>query len=392
MNLSLLYPTGLIALAALLVPLLLHLQRRPEARQTDFAALRWLSEKLRPRQRLQLDEWLLLLLRLLLVACLALLFAQPVWTARGDGKPWVLVSTQLEPTQLRSLQSAGTASLSSYPPDAQWHWLAPGFPAFNTPKPSGLQPSASLLREADAQLPPQAGLIVLVPEVIDGWDGERARLARAVDWRIVPGAAAASTRQPVPIKPGLLAIRYAPDRLGALRYVRAAALANGHALDVGDAAKPIPANAQALVWLGAGTLPAAAREWTANGGILLLDAKASMASADLGQVIWRDEAGAALMRAWPWGRGRVLKWQRALEPAQLPALLDASFATRFETWLQPPAAAPARASTQALRPLTGARNYPRAPSPLDQVLAWLGLLLFAAERWLATRPTRGANA
>lgn len=34
MNLSLLFPAGLIALAALLVPLLLHLQRRPEARPT----------------------------------------------------------------------------------------------------------------------------------------------------------------------------------------------------------------------------------------------------------------------------------------------------------------------------------------------------------------------
>ncbi len=392
MNLGLLFPAGLIALAALLVPLLLHLQRRPEARQTDFAALRWLSERVRPRQRLQLDEWLLLVLRLLLVACLALLFAQPVWTARGDGKPWVLVSTQIAPAQLRALQAAGTASLSSYPPGGQWHWLAPGFPAFDTPMPTDTQASASLLREADALLPPQAGLIVLVPEVLDGWDGERARLAREVDWRIVPGAAANSTSQPAPIKPGLLAIRYAPDRLGALRYVRAAALANGHALDIGAAGQPIPANAQALVWLGAGVVPAAVREWAANGGILLLDAQASLDSVDTGQVIWRDDAGAALMRASPWGRGRVLQWQRALEPAQLPALLDASFATRFETWLQPPAATPARASAQALRPLTGARNYPRAPSPLDQALAWLALLLFAGERWLATRPARGAKA
>ena len=391
MNLSLLFPAGLVALTALLLPLLLHLQRRPEARPTHFAALRWLSEKLRPRQRLQLDEWLLLALRLLLVACVALLFAQPVWTARGEGKPWVLVSTQLDATQLRALQSAGTASLSSYPPDAQWHWLAPGFPAFETAMPPARQPAASLLREADAQLPPQAALIVLLPEVLDGWDGERARLARAVDWRIVPGAPPPAAPTPVQ-RPGLVAIRVAATGNRALRYVRAAALAGGHALDVGDADKAIPAQAQALVWLTPGTVPASVRAWTEKGGLLLLDANARWAGPDAGRPIWTSEEGVVLMRALPSGRGRILQWQRALEPAQVPALLDPAFAARFESWLQPSSAAPARASARALQPLTGARKYPRAPSPLDAVLAWAALLLFAAERWFATRAARGVPA
>lgn len=81
MNLAFLAPAALAALAALLVPLLIHLQRRPEQRVVEFAALRWLSERVRPRQRLRLTEWLLLLLRLLLVAALALWLAQPVWLA-----------------------------------------------------------------------------------------------------------------------------------------------------------------------------------------------------------------------------------------------------------------------------------------------------------------------
>ncbi|TQT81878.1 hypothetical protein DB758_11845, partial [Xanthomonas perforans] len=51
MNLLLLFPTGLAALAALLLPLLIHLARRSEHRPTDFAALRWLRALPRPRHR-----------------------------------------------------------------------------------------------------------------------------------------------------------------------------------------------------------------------------------------------------------------------------------------------------------------------------------------------------
>ena len=78
MSLGLLLPVGLAALAALLLPLLLHLERQSEPRATDFAALRWLSARLRPRRSLRLEECWLLLLRLLLVASVALLFARPV--------------------------------------------------------------------------------------------------------------------------------------------------------------------------------------------------------------------------------------------------------------------------------------------------------------------------
>ena len=61
MSLSLLLPLGLAALAALVVPILIHLVRRPEHQLIDFAALRWLSERVRPRRRLRFeDPWLLL--------------------------------------------------------------------------------------------------------------------------------------------------------------------------------------------------------------------------------------------------------------------------------------------------------------------------------------------
>ena len=44
MSLALLLPAGLAALAALLLPLLVHLARRSEQRPTVFAALQWLRQ------------------------------------------------------------------------------------------------------------------------------------------------------------------------------------------------------------------------------------------------------------------------------------------------------------------------------------------------------------
>lgn len=388
---SLLFPAGLAALAALLLPLLLHLQRQAEARPTDFAALRWLAEKLRPRQRLRLQEWLLLLLRLLLVACIALLFAQPVWQARGEGRPWVLVSPQLPAAQLQALQSTPKSALSSYPPDADWRWLAPGFPSFDQAAPAEPANTASLLREADAVLPPKAALIVLVPEVLGGLDGERPRLARAVQWRVVPGAVPApAALTPRPPRP--LSLHVAEGREAQARYLRAAALANGRVVDAGAPGKALPAKTDTLIWLVPGEVPTALRDWTRAGGTLMLDAQSRIAGVTAGAVRWQDELGAPLLREARLGGGRVLQWQRALQPAQMPQLLEADFASRLDEVLKAPTRLPARADAEALRPLQGARNYPRPPMPLDAGLAWLALGLLLVERWLATRAARGAAA
>ena len=78
MSLALLLPLGLIALAGLIVPLLIHLVRQSDHPLIDFPALRWLRESERPRRRLRFEDRWLLLVRLLLVALAAVLLAQPI--------------------------------------------------------------------------------------------------------------------------------------------------------------------------------------------------------------------------------------------------------------------------------------------------------------------------
>ena len=121
MSFALLAPLGLAALAALVVPIVVHLVRRLELRTTEFAALRWISERIRPRRRLRFERPWLLLLRLALLALLALLLARPVLTQPpGAQASRVLVAPGSDLAAARRAVSSRTAD---------WRWLAPGFPA-----------------------------------------------------------------------------------------------------------------------------------------------------------------------------------------------------------------------------------------------------------------------
>lgn len=189
MNLMLLLPAGLAALAALLLPLLIHLARRSEHRPTDFAALRWLRAMPRPRHRVRFDEWPLLLVRLLLLAAVALLLAEPAIRELQDARRRVALSPGVAVAAARQLGHAA---------NAQWVWLAPGFPPVDAdanadvPKtpvtPAGAAPPvSSLLRELDASLPPGAALSVIVPAQWGPLDAQRLQVSRQVRWQVLPG-------------------------------------------------------------------------------------------------------------------------------------------------------------------------------------------------------------
>uniref|UniRef100_UPI0028AF2F18 BatA domain-containing protein n=1 Tax=Stenotrophomonas indicatrix TaxID=2045451 RepID=UPI0028AF2F18 len=140
---SLLFPLGVAALAAWLLPLLIHLARRHPYTPLDFAALRWLRAQVRPRQRIRFDDWPLLLVRLLLLAALALLLARPALTGPAPvPAAWTVVAPGLDATALPGSTDA-----------RNWHWLAPGFPTIDQPTPADAAARPSLLRELDAQLP-----------------------------------------------------------------------------------------------------------------------------------------------------------------------------------------------------------------------------------------------
>lgn len=388
MNLVLLLPAGLAALAALALPLLIHLARRSEHRPTPFAALRWLRARPKPRNRVRFDEWPLLLLRLALLALLALLLARPALYGAAGDTPWVAVVPGI------SIQAARAAVVA---PDAEWHWLAPGFPPVEEPAPSGTLPVSSLLRELDAALPAEAALTVIAPAQLDGLDAQRVRLSRTVAWQVLPGAAPPAS-VPAPPAPKLV-VRYAPDSLPALRYLRAAHAAwsgSGSATPlpaapVGQALPPL-AMSQALVWLAPGPLPAQVERWIAAGGTALLDARSTRATQWPMSPLWSDERGAVLVEGGSFGKGRLLHFTRALAPAQMPQLLEADFPRHLRTLFEAAPPPPSRGLAADHDPQGGAPAW--APRPRD-LQPWLLLaiaLLFLCERWLATSPRRTVGA
>ncbi|HEY5805197.1 MAG TPA: BatA domain-containing protein [Lysobacter sp.] len=385
MSLAFLLPAGLAALAALLLPLLIHLARRSEQRPIQFAALRWLRQKPKPRHRIRFDEWLLLALRLLLLVLLALLLAQPVLLGGASEAPWIAVAPGVDLQQARAVPA---------PENARRHWLAPGFPSLDEAAPATAASVTSLLRELDAGLPAGAALTVLVPEQLDGVDAQLPALSHRVEWRVVPGSMPAATARTavVPFAP---AMRYAPQREPALRYLRAAQTAwkgddagKASAADIAPGPQPLPAATKQLIWIAPGPLPAPVDVWVRAGGTALLDSEATLAPVPAMTVLWRDAAGMPLVEGTAWGKGRVMRFTRALAPQSMPALLEPDFPQRVRALFDPPQPAPARVLAATHAPLTGGPAFPQSPRDLQPWLVLLIALLFIGERWLATGARR----
>ena len=390
MNLALLLPTGLAALAALLLPLLIHLARRSEQRPTVFAALQWLRQRPKPRHRIRFDEWPLLIVRLLLLILLALLLARPVLFGVTSDDPWVVVAAGIDPQQART---------AAAPDKARWHWLAPGFPALDAP-PSAPAVSTtpvsvtSLLRELDATLPPEVALTVLVPAQLDGVDAQRPVLSRRVDWRVLPGAAAvAAATNAAPTPMTALSVRYAPQRESSLRYLRAASAAwqttgskTATAPDIAPVTQALARDARNLVWLAPGAVPQAVRDRIHTGGVALLDAQATLTDMPPMVALWRDAEGVALVEGAAYGSGRVMRLTRALTPQAMPALFDADFPQQLRKLFAATEPAPARVRAADHSPATGGSVYAPSPRDLQPWLLMLIALLFVLERWMASGP------
>jgi hypothetical protein len=375
----LLAPLGLAALAALVVPLLIHLRRRTEEVPVDFAALRWLDPRPRPRRKLRFDELLLLALRLLLIALLALLLAQPALSGWEDKRPRTLVTPGVDAAAAREI--AG--------PDADVRWIAPGFPALDGAGPVEPAQTASLIREFDADLLPGVPLTVLVPRVLDGVDAAPLRLTRRVSWRIAEGAA--PTTPPAPPASPTLAVRYAAGAEGPLRYLRAAAQAwSEEPRFAATTSSDPPPRDHVLVWLTPGRVPPKVTDWVSAGGIAVLGEGAQVAMPDATMALWRDAFGNTLMEGAPLGAGRLLRFTRPLVPSAMPELVGAEFPARLRDLITPPAPPPARVAAVVYAPSAGIPPFPLALRELSSWLCALIALIFLAERLLAIRPRRFA--
>lgn len=414
MSLSLLLPAGLFALFSLALPLLLHLQRR---RQTPaprlFAALAYVDPQALPRKRVRIHDWPLLLLRLLLLAAIALLLAQPLLHGRA-GPAWVLLWPGLDPAQ------AG-----EQPEGAELRWLLPGFPAVDVrAAPPALESSEpfSLLRQLAFERPVEQKLSLRLPSRIDGLDGALPALGRAIDWQIVETGIEASESLPGPSLQ-VAVLGEPPQALVALQDYLASEVAPR--LSLIEANSPADATTvEVLLQLGAGALPEAWQTWLEAGGRVLRIASAAAAEqaaepgagavadadaegheTDAGASAGADTPGiaarasdAAAALLWQGehaqvsrervGMGELRTLDCPLVPVCLPELYEGNFPALFASWLASPPSPPDAGLAQALAPIEGGPAPQPVGEPLRVPLLALILLLLALERWLAAARPR----
>ncbi|WP_439449070.1 BatA domain-containing protein [Stenotrophomonas sp. ATs4] len=372
---TLLFPLGLAALAAWLLPLLIHLARRHPYTPLDFAALRWLRAQIRPRQRIRFDDWPLLLVRLLLLAALALLLARPALT--GPAAPptaWTVVAPGLDAAALR-----GTGA------DRNWHWLAPGFPAIDQAPPASSASLPSLLRELDAQLPAGTALTVHVPDPLPGLDGARLQLSREVQWHA----------QPMPVTPPQTAAALPQLRMHGEASATAQHWLNALQRAWGVQAPLAPLSADALpgrgeigVWGRSDALPANWQAWLRDGGRVVTAGKPAASAS----ILLRDAEGAPLLWQQRIVHGYLLSLPGDWNTASNAALRDPRLPRALLLALQPPTA-PHLGDARDHAPRRAA--LPAATPPLREPTPWLLLaivLLFALERWMASSTRRRVGA
>ncbi len=186
--LQLLHPAALWTLAAVALPLAIHLWRLPP-RTVRLGSLRFLENiPRRPWRNLRWRELLLLGTRLGLLAALSLLLAAPRWLVPPPAGPrrWALLDPTAAPAG-ESLARWQAARRAGYEP----HRLAPGFPAAGdvpSPDDGAAAPDLwSLLREADAELPAGSTLAVFSPARLAALRGTRPSLGHCkVEWVQTP--------------------------------------------------------------------------------------------------------------------------------------------------------------------------------------------------------------
>jgi hypothetical protein len=116
------WPVGLFGLAALVLPIIIHLLQRGAGRQVRVASIRFFSDDEQPSwRRLQMTEYALLVLRLLLFALLAALLARVTLDGFERGPAAVTDTAWV----VRGVDPAFAASVAE--PGAVLRWLEPGF-------------------------------------------------------------------------------------------------------------------------------------------------------------------------------------------------------------------------------------------------------------------------
>jgi aerotolerance regulator-like protein len=389
-------PLWLIGLAAMALPVALHLRGERASRVIRVGSVRWLDGAPAARSPApRLTRVALLLLRCAVLAALSLALARPYQTGGSPGSSgaWVLVAPEILGHSLPdSLRRLGTVRL-----------LAAGLPLLDASRPpAGDTPTDvwSLLREADAIAPDGIRFVVVAPGTVPFVRGTRPELRHPVEWRTAKSDPVPAARQ---AGGGAVTIFAGAEREEDARYLAAAFKAGIVARGVSATVvvRPIVGEPDAetawIGWLGAAAVPATLERRLQAGARLVTDGDtAPLAAGD--RVVWRAADGGPLLVAHAKGRGTHFRLRGRFHPSTLPPVLRPEFAEWVDSLWAP---APLRSTAPDL-PVSRAQRTPalsearpsartdaaRSPDlgrgPADLLLA-LAAICWLAERAITAR-------
>ncbi|TXI68797.1 MAG: hypothetical protein E6Q41_03615 [Cyclobacteriaceae bacterium] len=164
-------------LAALALPIAIHLLSRKEGRVIPVGSLRHLHETTSQQFRgIKLNELLLLAVRLILILLFVLLLAGLFWK-NSDRQLWVVVDRDLL-QNTRAMAMADSLTNKNF----EWRWLEPGFPKKDKSEISASKNNWQLIEQLHAQHLQHA--IVLTSGLLTEFTGEYQPLGPHIDWHV----------------------------------------------------------------------------------------------------------------------------------------------------------------------------------------------------------------
>ncbi len=185
-------PLGLLSLLALVLPLAIHLLSRKSGKIIKVGSLQFLISSPSARfKSLRLSELPLMLVRMALLAVLALLLARPVWLeplsrSSSSATGWILVAPELLHAAGRDqiLSRLDTLAAAGH----ELHLLATGFPWLNFSDTTSVfmneQNIWSLARELEQKLSAATPVQIFASDRLYAYRGERPNLQREFVWKI----------------------------------------------------------------------------------------------------------------------------------------------------------------------------------------------------------------
>ncbi len=266
--LQLLQPIWLYALTALAVPVAIHLWNQRPGKTLRVGSIALVTENaVSKKKSIKLTEVLLLLMRCLLLACIAVALTRPFWKSPVDNnnKGWVLITKAELPSAYNSFKPLIDSFLQA---GFEFHYFEEGFTkqdfnsAINAHQDSatGEQVSyralASLLNE---QVSATVPLYIFTDNYLHNFNGNRTPVSLNLHWYTYTPA----TKTVLPInnsKPLFVTI-YSEPQASDARYVKAAVDAvqqfskKNITTKLITAVKNIPEQQDWLFWLSDETMP-----------------------------------------------------------------------------------------------------------------------------------------